>query len=132
MTNFKEKIQKPLGRWFRLCPLRHILILIGGLVIAGYFALRGRPGVMQRISDRFVRPWHRFVSRLCSHLPFSMAGALIALGVLLALGYLIYTLVQLIRRPDRRRRLYRLLTTCLAAFALIYGGFCLFWGVYYD
>ena len=132
MTNLSEKTKNALRRWFHLCPLRHILILVGGLVIAAYFALRGRPGVMQRISDGFVRPWHRFVSRLCSHLPFSLAEVLIVLGVLLALGYLIYTAVQLIRGPDRRRRLYRLLTTCLAAFAMIYGGFCLLWGVYYD
>lgn len=132
MTDLNEKTKNSLLTWFRLCPLRHVLILLGGLLIGAYFALRGRPGLMQRVSERFVRPWHRFASRLCSHLPFSVAEGLIVLGVLLALGYLVFTLVQLIRKPDRRRQLYRLLITCLAAFAMLYGGFCLFWGVYYD
>lgn len=129
-----ETTQKPkltLAGWFRLCPARHILSLLGLAVIAAYFILRRSSSVMQAISDGLVRPCHRAMSRLCGHLRFSAAEALIALGIVLALVYIIFTIVQLIRTPERGRRIYRFCLTCLCAFALIYGGFCLLWGVYY-
>ena len=86
---------------------------------------------MQAVSDRAVRPWHRLMSRLCSHFTFSAAEALIALGVIAALIYIVYTVIGLIRRPQRLTRIYRFALSCLTAFALIYGGFCLLWGTYY-
>ena len=132
MNTTETKIENRLRRWFRLCPARHVCSLIGLLVIGAYFLLHRRHTLMQTVCDRFVRPWHRAVSRLCSHLPFSAAEVLIVAGVLLALFYIIYTLVLMLRRPEKLKRLYRFFMSCLTAFALIYGGFCLFWGVYYD
>ena len=117
--------------WFRLCPVRHTLCMIGLAVIGAYFALRGRRNVMQALSDGFVRPWHRALSRLCDHVSFSVAELLIALAIILALVYLVYSVLCLIRRPERLRRVYRVVATCLTAFSLIYGGFCLLWGAYY-
>lgn len=87
--------------------------------------------MMQALSDHLVRPWHRIMSRLCSHVSFSVAELLIALAGILSLLYIAVCIIQLIRRPQRLRRVYRLILTCLTAFALIYGGFCLLWGAYY-
>ena len=134
-----ETIQKPettktprtVGRWFRLCPVRHILTLCGAGLIGVYFLLRGNPAVMAAVSGGFVRPFHRAAARLTGPLPFSLAEALIVAGVLAALGYLAVFIVGLIRRRERAKRVYRLLLTALCAFTLLYGGFCLFWGVYY-
>lgn len=131
MNAVTEKNEHRLRRWFRLCPRRHIFTLFGALLIGAYFLLRGIPGLMQSVCTRVIRPWHHFCARLCNRLPFSAAEVLIVLGVLLALGYIIYTVVQLIRVQERGKRVYRFFMTCLAAFALIYGGFCLLWGVYY-
>lgn len=118
--------------WFRLCPVRHCLLLAGGLLIVGYFALRGSAAVMAAVCRGFVRPWHRFFSRLTSPLPFSMAEVLIALAVLAAAAYLVGFLVRLIRRRgERGRTVYRFFVTAAMAFAVVYGGFCLLWGVYY-
>ena len=128
-TTHKQKLT--LGGWFHLCPVRHILSLLGLAVIAAYFALRGNARLMQTLSDGLVRPYHRAMSRVCSHVSFSVVEALIALCVVLSLIYIIFTVVQLIRKPERGRRIYRFCLTCLTAFALIYGGFCLLWGVYY-
>ena len=130
MMETKQKTNL-LRRWFRLCPARHVLSLVGLAVIGAYFALRGKASVMQTLSDRLVRPWHRAMSRLCALVTFSVAEALIALAVILGLVYIIHFIVQLIRKPERGRRIYRFFLTCLAAFALVYGGFCLLWGVYY-
>ncbi len=131
MNETKQKTASRFSAWFRLCPVRHVLSLLGLSVIAAYFSLRTRQEVMQTLSDRLVRPWHRMMSRLCSHLPFSAAELLIALALILGSVYIICFIVQLIRRPQRLQRIYRFLLTCLTAFAVIYGGFCLLWGAYY-
>ena len=131
MNTIFEKQNSKIARWFRLCPVRHVLSLLGLCVIASYFALRSRRTVMQTLSDRLVRPWHRIMSRLCSFVPLSVAELLITIAVLLAVGYIVYCIVHLIRSPQRLQCLYRFALTCLAAFAVIYGGFCLLWGAYY-
>ena len=131
MEETNVKLKSPVLRWFLLCPARHIMSLLGLLVIGVYFALRSRRSVMQALSDHLVRPWHRAMSRLCSHVPFSVAELLIAIAVICAMVYIIILIVQLIRQPGRLLRLYRFLLTSLAAFAVIYGGFCLLWGAYY-
>ena len=127
----KQNQKLSFRRWFRLCPVRHVLSLLGLAVIGAYFLLRRNAALMQSLSDGLVRPYHRAMSRLCSHLPFSAAECLIALSVIATLVYIIFFVVQLIRKPERAVRVYRFLLTCLTAFALIYGGFCLLWGVYY-
>ena len=131
MMETTQKQKNGFRRWFGLCPVRHVLSLIGLAVIAAYFALRNRRDVMQTVSDHVVRPWHRFMSRLCSHVSFSVAELLIAIGVIGALVYIIFSIIRLIRKPQRLAHIYRFLLTCLTAFALIYGGFCLLWGAYY-
>ena len=117
--------------WFQLCKVRHILSVSGLIIIAAYFALRDNAAVMTAVSHGFVRPWQRIFRRLTAHVPFSVAECLIVVGVLGAIAYVIAFLVGLIRKPERIKRVYRFLLTCLTAFSLIYGGFCLLWGVYY-
>ena len=111
--------------------MRHALSLVSLAVIGAYFALRGSDRLMGWLSRNAARPWHRWMSRLCARLPFSAAECLIVLGVLAAVIYIIYTVVQLIRKSEKWRRVYRFTLTALTAFSLIYGGFCLLWGVYY-
>ncbi len=131
MEHTTQKTESRILGWFRLCPFRHALCLLGLALIGGYLSLRDRRNVMQALSDGLVRPWHRFMSRLCSHIRYSAAEALIALAIICGITYILYTIVQLIRKPQRLKRLYRFFMTCLTAFSLIYGGFCLLWGAYY-
>ena len=123
MNETKQKRKSSLRRWVSWCPLRHLLTLIGLGSIGAYFALRENRDLMQTVSDGMVRPWHRTASRLCSHVSFSVAELLIAIGILAGLVYIIFTILQLIRKPQRLLRIYRFLVTCLTVFALIYGGF---------
>ncbi|MBQ9411702.1 MAG: DUF3810 domain-containing protein [Oscillospiraceae bacterium] len=120
-----------LGRWFRLCPVQHCLSLLGLAVIGAYLLLRNNAAVMAAVCRGFVLPWQGFFRRLTARVPFSVGEALIVCGVLAAVAYLICTVLGLVRRPERLLRLYRLGMTGLTAFSLIYGGFCLLWGVYY-
>jgi len=117
--------------WFRLCPIRHVICLSGLSVIAAYFALRSNSAIMNAVSTKLVRPWHRFFSGIFDPPPFSAAEALIVAAVLFGIVYIIFSVVNIIRKPGRLVAIYRLLLSCLTAFSLIYGGFCLLWGAYY-
>lgn len=131
MDESTKKRAYRLPDWFRLCPARHILSALGLALIGMYFALRGNEALMAALSRGFVRPFHRFLTRLTGYVPFSVAECLIVTGVVLLLIYIIYFFVGMIRKPEKGKRVYRLVLTCLTAFALIYAGFCLLWGVYY-
>ncbi|MCD7742723.1 MAG: DUF3810 domain-containing protein [Oscillospiraceae bacterium] len=120
------------ARWFRLCPARYILCAAALALLGVYLALRRSAAAMEIVAATFVRPWHRHMSRLTSHVPFSVAEYLIVAGVIAALIYIVFFLACLLRRPEKLRRVYRFALTCLSAGLLIYAGFCLFWGVYYD
>lgn len=125
------KMRNRFAAWFRLCPVRHVLIAAGGLVLAAYFALRGNAALMAAVSREFVTPWRLALVRATGKLPFSLAEVLIVAGALAALAYLAFTVAGFFRRPGRAVRAYRFVMTCLAAFCVIYGGFCLLWGVYF-
>lgn len=131
MTELKEKNKISLKGWFSFCPARHILTILGLCIIGLYFLIRQNETLITALCENVTRPWHRFFSRITAPLPFSFGEAIIVVGVLAALVYIIITIVQLIRKDSRLKRLYRFLLTVLTAVSLIYAGFCLFWGAYY-
>ena len=127
----ETKKKRGLAAIWRLCPGRHALALLAAAVIALQRLIRPDRALNAALSERFVRPTHRALARLCAALPFSVAEALIALFALGLLGFLAVQLVRLVRRGERLRRLYRLGMTLLSAFLAVYALFCLLWGVYY-
>ena len=78
---------------FLLCPARHALALLGALVIALHLATRGNYAFNRTLSDRLIRPIHRFLSKATASLPFSLAEVLIGLAVVSTLVYIIFNLV---------------------------------------
>ncbi len=131
MNYTQERKKSGLRRWFALCPLRHLLILIFGLLIGAYFLLRRNEALLNSVSEHFVRPWHRALSSFCALFPFSVAEALIALAILGALIYIVCQLVLMFRCGGTLKRLYRIAMTFLMAFCVVYGGFCSLWGIYF-
>ena len=117
--------------FFRICPLRHILILISAAVILLHLLLRSEKLQMIWISNHVIRPVHRFLAVLTSSIPFSLAELLIALLVILSVFYLVFQIVALIRRPEKGKRIYRTLVSFVTAGLMIYAGFCLLWGTFY-
>ena len=116
---------------FALCPAAHFIALSGAGFLALFFALRHNTPVMRAVSLRFVQPLHHILAQLTARLPFSLAEWLYASVIG---GTFVYTgveLVRLIRRPERRKRLYRLLVRLTALGLGVYALFCLMWGVYY-
>ncbi len=127
-----EKSKNGLLRaWYKLCPLRHVLILISALVIALHLLTRPLRGLNVWLCEQLVRPAHRWLSVQTGRVPFSAAELLLALLAVLLPVYLICQLVNFFRKPKFFLRLYRTLTALLALGLSVYAGFCLLWGVYY-
>lgn len=131
MLTVTKKKYTLLRCWFRMCPARHCLIVIFGLLIGLYFLLRSNRSLMEAVAQFFVAPWHRAAGKLCSALPFSIGELLIVLGFIAAAAYIVFQAVGFIRHPDKLKRLYRLIMSAVTVFCVVYGGFCLLWGVYY-
>ncbi len=122
---------KGISSFFKICPVRHFLIALSVIVILLHLLIRsGRPQMVW-FSDHAIRPIHRTLSVWTSRVPFSVAELLIALLVILALGYIAFQIIFLIRKPDKLKRLYKTIVSFITAGLMIYAGFCLLWGVYY-
>ena len=114
-----------------ICPAAHLVAALSAALIGAFFAVRNNAALMRRLSTGLVRPLHHRLAQLTARLPFSLAEYLYALAIGGALVYIMFEIVQLIRRGERIRRLYRALMRLTAAALAIYAGFCLLWGVYY-
>lgn len=123
--------KRGLAAIFALCPAAHVIALLGGGLIALFFALRHNGALMQTLSERFVQPLHHALARLTAHLPFSLAEWLYAFAIGGTVVYIIYETAMLISRPKRLRRFYRLCMRLAALVLGVYALFCLLWGVYY-
>ena len=53
-----------------LSPAAHLIALLGGGIIAAFFALRHDRALMQALSAGLVQPLHRFLARLTALVPF--------------------------------------------------------------
>ena len=126
-----EKIKNGLRAWYRLCPIRHTLILVSAVLIFLHLLTRPFRALNVWLSARMVRPAHVWLSEKCANVSFSVAELLIALLVLGLLWYLLHQLSALFRQPKFFLRLYRTLTALLALGLTVYAGFSLLWGVYY-
>ena len=126
-TTTKKKIT--FRSFWRLCPARHVVLLVSLAWLAAYFLLRGNKTVMNFLCRTLVRPWHAFAGRLFSAVPFSVTEwvilCLVALGVVL----LVLLIVRLIQR--RWAKAYRTGMTILSVSAALFALFCLWWGVLY-
>lgn len=127
----KNRDKRGLAAIFRLCPVRHVLLLVSAGLILLHLLTRGNYAFNRALSENVVRPLHRTLAQFNAHVPFSVAELLIALAVMALLGYLIYQVAALIRRDGRGARLYRTLVTLLTVPLTIYALFCLLWGVFY-
>ena len=123
--------KRGLAAIFALCPAAHVTALLGGGLIALFFALRHKRALMQALSARFVQPLHHALARATAHLPFSLAEWLYAFAIGGTAVYIICEIAMLISRPERPVRLYRLCMRLAALVLGVYALFCLLWGVYY-
>ncbi len=131
MDKIAEKKKSGLAAIFLICPVRHVIVLLCGIVIVLHLLLRRLPGVNGAYCRNFVRPAHMALSRFTALFPFSVAELLIAALVVYLLGYTVFAAYRLVRYPGRGRRIYISLVTFAAAGLGFYASFCLLWGSYF-
>ena len=123
--------KRGLAAIWKLCPKRHILLLVSAALVALHRLTRADHSLMVFLSEKAVRPLQRALGRLNARVPFSVAELLIALAVIALLVFTVFQIVSLVRKGERPARLYRTLVTLLAAPLAVYALFCMLWGVYY-
>ena len=126
-----EKLEKRL-RARDFAPVRAALLLLGLLIAFSVQLLRTSEGAMLWIYSHISRPYHAFMSRLCSHFSFSAAEVFYAVLIIGLLAYLAFVIVRLIRRSGRLLQLFRCVITLGMAAALFWAGLCVLWTPYYS
>ena len=123
--------KRGLAAIFSLCPAAHVIALLGAGFVALFFSLRHDAERMRFLSSRVVQPLHHALARLTAQFSFSLAEWLYAAAIAGTLVYIFAELLLLVQRPERLKRLYRLLVRLAAMVLGVYALFCLMWGVYY-
>lgn len=115
----------------RRCLARHIVLAVVVLLLCAFYLLREHRVVADFVTTHIAWPWHRLSGSALSAIPFSVAELLCALIVIAALAYLIFTIVSIIRRPEKLRRAYGALITLLTTALTMYMLICWLWGFGY-
>lgn len=111
----------------RLAPVRLGITLLCLLAVALIYALRVDEGVMLWVYEHVTHPYHLFMSKLCSHFAFSAAELVYAAAILGLAAYLLWCVYRLIRFPEKRWQLYRLVLTLAMAGAVFWAGLNVMW-----
>lgn len=111
----------------RLAPVRLGITLLCLLAVALIYALRVDEGAMLWVYEHVTHPYHLFMSKLCSHFAFSAAELVYAAAILGLAAYLLWCVYRLIRFPEKRWQLYRLVLTLAMAGAVFWAGLNVMW-----
>ena len=114
-----------------LAPVRLVLTAAALLTVAVYYLTRGNSAFMEHVYYSITKPYHVFMARLCSHVPFSVAEAVWTAAAVFVLIYLIVQIILLIRGRNRILRVYRTLLTVTMTASLFWAGFSLLWSPCY-
>lgn len=126
----REKNRTWLGRWWRLCPVRHTLLILSLAWLGVYFTTRENRAWMDLLCRTLVRPWHRWAGRVFSLVRFSAAEWIIAGWILMGICFLVQGSICLVRRHGGAA-LFRWAVSLLTMGSVLFGLFSLWWGVFY-
>ena len=116
---------------WKICPLRHIVLLVSLLLTGFHLYLRKNESLAEKVSEVFIRPALRLMARYTAHLPFSLAEALIAAAVLGLLSYTVLCIYRMAKSAQRLVSLYKILVTPLVLALLVYALFSSLWGAFF-
>lgn len=110
----------------------HIWLLADAGALSAFFLLRGRRGLMNALADHVTGPLRRGLGRLSYLVPFSVMEVVEVLAVLLAIGYVIWSVLAVLRaREQKGRRAYTAVLGAVCGLLSVWAVFCLLWGVNY-
>ena len=109
------------------------LWLLADLALLGTFLLaRHQKAWMNALADHVTTPLKTALGRLWGAVPFSVMEVLYTLAVEVAIGYILWSVICVIRaKGRRRRRACGAVLGAVCAALSVYLAFCLLWGVNY-
>ncbi len=126
----REKNKTWLGRWWRLCPVRHFLLILSLVWLGVYFTTRENRGWMELLCRTLVRPWHRWAGRLYSLVRFSAAEWIVGAWILMGICFIVQGVICLVKRHGGAA-FCRWAASLLTVVSVLFGLFSLWWGVFY-
>ena len=109
----------------------HIWLLADLCLLAAYWLCRGNRVWMNALAAHVTAPLRRAIGTVCYRVDFSVAEALCVLLVVLAAGYLIWSVIAVVKRRGRGalRRAYGAVLGAVCVGVTIYAGFCFLLGI---
>lgn len=108
----------------------HIWLLSALGVLLVLRLCRGNRAWMNALADHVTIPLRRGLGELCSRVPFSVMEVLYVLAVLLAIAYVVWSVLAVARARGRRReRAYTALLGAACALVTLYTLFFFLWGL---
>ncbi len=108
-----------------------LLSLSLGLIALHHLTRYNKP-LMRVVSAEVITPLHQAMASFCAGLgTVSLAEVLIGFFAIGVSVYIISEILLLALRPERIKRLYRMLIRLAATGFAVYAGYSLLWGVYY-
>ena len=108
----------------------HIWLLSTLCVLLFLRLCRGNRAWMNALADHVTIPLRRGLGELCYRVDFSVMELLYVLAALLALAYLVWSVIAVVRAGGRRvRRAYGAALGAVCAFATLYTLFFFLWGL---
>ena len=110
----------------------HVWFLTDLFLLAAFLAARQQRAWMNALADRVTTPLKTALGRLWGAVPFSVMEVLYTLAGEVAIGYILWSVISVVRaKGRRRRRAWGVALGAVCAGLSVYLAFCLPWGVNY-
>ena len=122
-----EKLEKKRLKIKDLAPVRLGIAVFCLAAVIAVSIMRGSDEAMVRLYNSVTHPYHLFMSKLCSHVGFSVAELIYAVAIIGLGAYLVYAVYRLLAKPEKLRQTYRLALTFAMAALIFWAGLTVMW-----
>ena len=122
-----EKLEKKRLRIKDLAPVRLAIAVLCLAAVITVSIMRGSDEAMLRLYNSVTHPYHVFMSKLCSHVSFSVAELIYAVAIIGLGVYLVYAVYRLLAKPGKLWQAYRLVLTFAMAALMFWAGLTVMW-----
>ena len=122
-----EKLEKKRLKIKDLAPVRLGIAVFCLAAVIAVSIMRGSDEAMVWLYNSVTHPYHLFMSKLCSHVGFSVAELIYAVAIIGLGVYLVYAVYRLLAKPEKLRQTYRLALTFAMAALIFWAGLTVMW-----
>ena len=119
-------------RFFPAHKKLHLWLLADLALLGAFLLARHQKAWMNALADHVTTPLKTALGRLWGAVPFSVMEVLYTLAGEVAIGYILWSVISVVRaKGRRRRRAWGVALGAVCAGLSVYLAFCLLWGVNY-